>query len=129
MNHQEKLESYLNLNREWHVVERLSARWNQRLHLRHDDWGRPRLAGRGQKIYQVALDLRRSQYVVGRGKKSAAHSWVCHLTHVMHCCESNWNEGVKSKDEAAAEETRTAGRRKGILSKIHRRGPQDKTEV
>ena len=69
MNHQEKLESYLNLNREWNVVERLSARWNQRLHLRHYDWGRPQLAGRGQKIYQVASDLRRAQYVLGRGEK------------------------------------------------------------
>ena len=123
------LESFLTSDCEWHVVEGLSAKENQWVHLRHGDWGRPRLAGRGQKIYQVALDLRRSQYVVGRGKKSAAHSWVCRLTHAMHCCESNLNEGVKPKDEAAAEETRTAGRRKGILSKIHRRGPQDKTEV
>ena len=63
----EKLECYLNLNREWHVVERLSAKWNMGWHLRHGDLGRPQLAGRGQKIYQVALDLRRSQYVVGRG--------------------------------------------------------------
>ena len=67
--------------------------------------------------------------MVSRGKKSAAHSWVCRLTHAMLSCESNWNEGVKWKDEAAAEETRTAERRKGILSKIHRSGPQDKTEV
>ena len=67
--------------------------------------------------------------MVGRGKKSAAHSWVCHLTHVMLSCESNLNEKVKLKEKAAAEETRTAERRKGILSKIHRSGPQDKTEV
>ena len=75
LNQTENHEYYLILNCEWHVVERLSAKENQRLHLRRGDWGRPQLAGRGQKIYQVASDLRRTQYVLGRGKKSASHSW------------------------------------------------------
>ena len=39
------------------------------------------------------------------------------------------NGRVKSKEEAAAEENRTAERRKWKLRKIHRRGSQDKTEV
>ena len=97
------------------------------MHLRHD-WGRPRLSGRGQKIYLIASDLRRAPYVLGgclalRGELSAAHA--------MPCCECNWNEKVKleRKGEAAAEENRTAERRKGILRKIHHRGSQDKTEV
>ena len=51
------------------------------------------------------------------------------MTHAMLSCESNLNEKVKSKEKAAAEGTRTAERREGILRKIHRRGPQDKTEV
>ena len=53
------------------------------------------------------------------------------MTHGMHSCESNWNEKekLKRKGEAAAEETRTAERRKGKLRKIHHRGSQDKTEV
>ena len=32
----------------------------------------------------------------------------------------------KAEEEAAAEENRSAGRKGGSLSKIHRRGPQDK---
>ena len=53
------------------------------------------------------------------------------MTHAMRSCECNWNEKVKleRKGEAAAEENRTAERRKGILRKIHHRGSQDKTEV
>ena len=39
------------------------------MHLRRGDWGRPQLAGRGQKIYQSASDLPRAQYVLGRGEK------------------------------------------------------------
>ena len=35
------------------------------------------------------------------------------MTHAMLSCESNLNEKVKSKEETAAEETRTTGRRKG----------------
>ena len=102
------------------------------MHLRRGDWGRPQLAGRGQKIYQSASDLRRAQYVLGRGKKIClALLGEMSMTHGMHCCESNWNEKVKleRKGEAAAEENRTAERRKGKLRKIHHRGSQDKTEV
>ena len=51
---------------ERHVDERQVANQNLRMHLRHD-WGRPRLSGRGQKIYLIALDLRRPPYVLGRG--------------------------------------------------------------
>ena len=49
LNQTENHEYYLILNCEWHVVERQSARENQWMHLRRGDWGRPRLAGRGQK--------------------------------------------------------------------------------
>ena len=53
------------------------------------------------------------------------------MTHRMHCRESNWNEKekLKRKGEAAAEETRTAERRKGKLRKIHHRGSLDRTRV
>ena len=52
--------------------------------------------------------------MVGRGKKSAAHTWVCRLTHAMLGCESNLNEEVKSKEETAAENG-TTERRKGKI--------------
>ena len=103
------------------------------MHLRRGDWGRPQLAGRGQKIYQVASDLRRAQYVLGRGEKIClALLGEMSKTHSMLSCWRNrcsMNEQVKlerAEGEAAAEENRTAERRKGLLSKIHRRGPQDK---
>ena len=53
------------------------------------------------------------------------------MTHSMQSCGCNWNEKVNSRGEgeAAAEENRTAERKKGILRKIHHRGPQDTTEV
>ena len=102
------------------------------MHLRRGDWGRPQLAGRGQKIYQVASDLRRAQYVLGRGEKIClALLGEMSMTQSMQSCRCNRNEKVNSRreGEAAAEENRTAERKKGILRKIHHSGPQDKTEV
>ena len=126
MNHQENHECDQLVNCERHVVERLSAMENRTLHLRQGDLGRPQLAG------QLASDLRRTQYVLGRGKKIClALRGELSAAHAMPCCECNWNEKVKleRKGEAAAEETRTAERRKGKLRKIHHRGSLDRTRV
>ena len=53
------------------------------------------------------------------------------MTHGMPCCESNWNATVKLErtGRAAAEENRTAERRKGKLRKIQHRGSLDRTRV
>ena len=57
----------------WHVDDGQCATQNRNQHLRRhqsddDDVPVPRLAGRGQKVYQVALDLPEPQNEGGRGK-------------------------------------------------------------